>query len=155
MDQGSDFIPGQITTTSLQVTNTGNAELDLNWQLELDDGPCTVQLIDAVTDSLSPTSSANIGFTVEVDSSATMADECIFNLDGEAMYGDYSWTAETYQFSIDVDELVDFELYSPTSGTIQLVPLNPEDYEIRVYNNGSELVEFFLDIGDDLSLIHI
>ena len=92
LEQGSDFIPGQITTTNVQVTNTGNAELDLNWQLELDDGPCTVQLIDAVTDSLSPTSSANIGFTVEVDSSATMADECIFNLDGEAMYGDYSWT---------------------------------------------------------------
>ena len=149
LEQGSDFIPGQITTTSLQVTNTGNSELDLNWQLELEDGPCTVQLIDAVTDSLSPTSSANIGFTVEVDSSATMADECIFNLDGEAMYGDYSWTAETYQFSIDVDELVDFELYSPTAGTIQLVPLNSEEYEIRVYNNGSELVEFFLDIDDD------
>ena len=57
--------------------------------------------------------------------------------------------SETYQFTIDVDELVDFELYSPTSGTIQLVPLNPEEYEIRIYNNGSELVEFFLDIGDD------
>ena len=53
-----------------------------------------------------------ISTTVEVDSSATMADECIFNLDGEVMHSDYSWTAETYQFSIDVDELVDFELYS-------------------------------------------
>ena len=35
LDQDSDFIPGQISTTSIQVTNTGNSELDLNWQLEV------------------------------------------------------------------------------------------------------------------------
>ena len=149
LNQDSDFIPGQITTTNVQVTNTGNAELDLNWELELQSGPCVVQLIDASTDALQPTSSDNVDFTVEVDSSATMADECIMNLDGEGMYGDYSWESETYQFSIDIDELVDFELFSPTAGSIQLVPLNPEEYEIRIYNNGSELVEFFLDVGDN------
>ena len=69
-----------ITTTDVQVTNTGNAELDLNWQIEVDNGPCVVQLIDATTDSLLPTSSVDIGFTVEVDSSATMADECVLHL---------------------------------------------------------------------------
>ena len=65
------------------------------------------------------------------------------------MHGDYSWNAETYEFTINIDELIDFELYSPTLGDIQLVPLTPEEYEIRVYNNGSELVEFFLGIGDN------
>ena len=121
----------------------------MNWELNYWSGPCVVQLIDASTDVLQPTSSDNVDFTGEVDSSATMADECIMNLDGEGMYGDYSWESETYQFSIDIDELVDFELFSPTAGSIQLVPLNPEEYEIRIYNNGSELVEFFLDIGDN------
>ena len=149
LNQDSDFIPGLITTTDVQVTNTGNAELDLNWQIEVDNGPCVVQLIDATTDSLLPSSSVDIGFTVEVDSSATMADECVLHLDGEGMHGDYSWNAETYEFTINIDELIDFELYSPTLGDIQLVPLTPEEYEIRVYNNGSELVEFFLGIADN------
>ena len=152
LNQDSDFIPGQITTTSVQVTNTGNAELDLNWELAVQSGPCVVQLIDASTDALQPTSVDDVDFTVEVDSTATMADECIMNLDGEGMHGDYSWNSETYQFSIDIDELVDFELFSPTAGSIQLVPLNPEDYELRIYNNGSELVEFFLDIADNSPL---
>ena len=111
LNQDSDFIPGQTTTTNVQVTNTGNAELDLNWELAVQSGPCVVQLIDASTDALQPTSVDDVDFTVEVDSTATIADECIMNLDGEGMHGDYSWNSETYQFSIDIDELVDFELF--------------------------------------------
>ena len=152
LDQDSDFIPGQISTTSIQVTNTGNSELDLNWQLEVVSGPCVVQLIDAMTDDLSPGASENIGFTLDVDSTATKSDECVLSLDGEGMYGDYSYDAEAYEFNIGIDELIVFELYSPTAGAINLTPQNPEQYEIRVYNNGSELVEFFLDIDDDSPL---
>ncbi|HII23101.1 MAG TPA: hypothetical protein HA359_02470 [Candidatus Poseidoniaceae archaeon] len=152
LDQDSDFIPGQISTTSIQVTNTGNSELDLNWQLEVTSGPCVVQLIDAMTNDLSPGASENIGFTLDVDSTATKSDECVLSLDGEGMYGDYSYDAEAYEFNIGIDELIVFELYSPTAGVIELTPQNPEQYEIRVYNNGSELVEFFLDIDDDSPL---
>ena len=152
LDQDSDFIPGQISTTSIQVTNTGNSELDLNWQLEVTSGPCVVQLIDAMTEDLSPGASENIGFTLDVDSTATKSDECVLSLDGEGMYGDYSYDAEAYEFNIGIDELIVFELYSPTAGVIDLTPQNPEQYEIRVYNNGSELVEFFLDIDDDSPL---
>ena len=42
-------------------------------------------------------------------------------------------------------------LYHPDT-VIDLTPQNPEEYEIRVYNNGSESVEFFLDVNDDSPL---
>ena len=129
-----------------------HSELDLNWLLGVVSGPCIVQLIDAMTDDLSPGASENIEFTLEVDSSATKSDECVLSLDGEGMYGDYSYDPEAYEFSVGIDELIVFELYSPTAGAINLTPQNPEQYEIRVYNNGSELVEFFLDIDDDSPL---
>ena len=52
----------------------------------------------------------------------------------------YSSDADEYNF-IDVDELVDFEQYYSGS-VLDLTPQNPEEYEIRVYNNGSESIEF-------------
>ena len=45
-------------------------------------------------------------------------------------------------FSVDIDELVSFELYYPSTGAIELTPQSQEQYEIRIYNNGSETVEF-------------
>ena len=56
------------------------------------------------------------------------------------MYGDYSYDPEAHEFTIGIDELIVFELYSPTAGVIDLTPQNPEQYEIRVYNNGSESI---------------
>tara|TARA_B100001027_G_scaffold216375_1_gene192538 strand:- start:543 stop:4586 length:4044 start_codon:yes stop_codon:yes gene_type:complete len=148
LDQSADFIPGQITTTSVQVTNTGNAELDLNWALSVDSGPCVVQLIDAQIEGLSPGDVAGIGLTVEVDATATQADGCVISLTGEGMYGDYTYEPDPFSFTLDVDELVEFELYIPNTGPVALTPQNAEQYEIRIYNNGSETVEFYLDVAD-------
>ena len=148
LDQSADFIPGQITTTNVQVTNTGNSELDLNWELSVDSGPCVGQLIDAQTTGLAPGNSANVGFSLEVDASATKADECVVSLDGEGMHGDYTYDPDAFTFSVDIDELVSFELYYPSTGAIELTPQSPEQYEIRIYNNGSETVEFYLDVAD-------
>lgn len=147
LDQDTDFIPGQLITTSLQATNTGNGELDLTWQAAVDSGPCSVQLVDSVTEGLSPGASVEVGFTIEVDALATKSDECEITFDGQGMYGDYSYDAEDYTFIIGIDELVDFALYYPGT-VVDLIPQNPEQYEVRIYNNGSESVEFFLDIAD-------
>ena len=152
LDQASDFIPGQIHTSSVLVTNTGNSELELQWDMALVSGPCTVQLVDALTSGLSPGSSANVEFTIEVESSATAADECEISLDGEGHHGTYEYDADEYIFTIGIDELIAFELYSPSEGVINLVPQNPEQYTMRIYNNGSETVEFFLNVGDDSPL---
>ena len=153
LDQGANFIPGGITTTSVQVTNTGNSELDMTWQVNTISGPCIVTIVDSVTDGLTPSSSSNVGLTIEVDDAATKSDECIIALDGEGMYGDYSYDVEPHEFTVGIDELVAFELYSPTQGVIDLTPSSPENYELRIYNNGSELVEFFLDVNDDSPLM--
>ncbi|MEC8541728.1 MAG: NEW3 domain-containing protein, partial [Candidatus Thermoplasmatota archaeon] len=42
LNQESDFFPGQTTTTTVQVSNTGNGELDLTWSITANSGPCVV-----------------------------------------------------------------------------------------------------------------
>ena len=54
VDQTNDFIPGQTTATYLNVANTGNSELDMDWSLEVDMGPCNASLIDLSTNSFMP-----------------------------------------------------------------------------------------------------
>ena len=145
LDQANDFIPGQSITTSLQVTNTGNAELDLNWNLTSQSGPCTVNLIDASSTSFMPGDVNDIGFMVGVDSSADKSHDCELLLNGEGLHGDYAYVAEPFEFTINVDELVAFELTHTYSQAISLTPQTAESYQLRLYNNGSETVEFLLD----------
>ena len=151
LNQDSDFIPGHTTLTTVQVSNTGNGELDMAWSVTADTGPCVIELVDASSSGISPGSIIDVSISVEVDSAATKIDECGVTFDGEGMHGNYSYDADEYNFVIDIDELVDFELYYSGS-VLDLTPQNPEEYEIRVYNNGSESVEFFLDINDDSPL---
>ena len=152
LNQESDFFPGQTTTTTVQVSNTGNGELDLTWSITANSGPCVVDMVDASTSGLSPGATTDVSISVDVDDLATDADECVVTFDGQGMYGDYSYEAEEYIFTIDIDEHVEFELYYAGS-VVDLTPQNSEEYEIRVYNNGSESVEFFLDINDDSPLV--
>ena len=152
LDQTSDFIPGQSVTTSLQVTNTGNSELDLNWNLTLLSGPCTVSLIDASTTSFMPGDVDNIGFIAEVDSSADKSHVCEVLLSGEGLHGDYAYDSEPFEFSINVDELIAFELGHTYLQAITLTPQNAESYQLRLYNNGSETIEFLLDFTTESPL---
>ena len=108
LNQDSEFIPGQTTTTTVQVSNTGNGELDLAWSVTADSGPCVIELVDASTSGLSPGSVIDVTISVEVDSVATQIDKCEVTFDGEGMYGNYSYDAEEYNFVIDIDELIDF-----------------------------------------------
>ena len=145
LDQDSDFIPGQSVTTSLQVTNTGNAELDMNWNLTSLSGPCTVNLIDASSTSFMPGDVTDIGFMIEIDSSADKSHDCELLLSGEGLHGDYTYDAQPFEFTINIDELIAFELTHTYSQPLTLTPQTPESYELRLYNNGSETVEFLLD----------
>ena len=152
LNQASDFIPGQSVTTSLQVTNTGNAELDLNWNLTSLSGPCTVNLIDATSTSFMPGDVIDIGFIAEVDLIADKSHDCELLLKGEGLHGDYSYDAEPFEFIINVDELVAFELTHTYSQALTLTPHTPESYELRLYNNGSETIEFLLDFAAESPL---
>jgi uncharacterized membrane protein len=145
LDQSSAFIPGLSTDTEIQVTNTGNAQVDYNWALELIDGPCTASLATASTPGLSPNDVANIQFQITVHEEATKTDDCDLKLDATGDSTSQQHSITPYSFTIDIDELVAFELVAPMS-SLEVTPGSPISYEMRILNNGSETVNFYLDV---------
>lgn len=151
LDQDADFIPGQTTNTAVQVTNLGNAELDMDWNLELISGPCNISLLTASSNNFAPDDIVDVGLQVIVESSSTSSDECIARLSGSASFGDHQFTPDDFDFTIGIDESVEFDLSSPEGG-ITVTPGMDTTYEIRLNNTGSEEVEFFLDVGSSTGL---
>ena len=151
LDQDADFIPGQTTNTAVQVTNLGNAELDMDWDLELISGPCNISLLTASSNNFAPDDIVDVGLQVIVESSSTSSDECIARLSGSASFGDHQFTPDDFEFTIGIDESVEFDLSSPEGG-ITVTPGMDTTYEIRLNNTGSEEVEFFLDVGSSTGL---
>ena len=151
LDQDADFIPGQTTNTAVQVTNLGNAELDMDWDLELISGPCNISLLTASSNNFAPDDIVDVGLQVIVESSSTSSDECIARLSGSASFGDHQFTPDDFEFTIGIDESVEFDLSSPEGG-ITVTPGMGTTYEIRLNNTGSEEVEFFLDVGSSTGL---
>ncbi|MAR94433.1 MAG: hypothetical protein CMA45_05115 [Euryarchaeota archaeon] len=151
LDQDADFIPGQTTDTSVQVTNLGNAELDMDWTIELISGPCNISLLTGSSNNFAPDDVVDVGLQVIVDQSSSSVDECIARLGGSASFGEQQYSPNDYDFTIGIDENVDFELSVPEGG-ISVVPGIDTDYEIRINNTGSEEVEFFLDVGSSTGL---
>lgn len=149
VDQTSNFIPGQTTTTYLNVANTGNSELDMDWSLDVDMGPCNASLIDLYTNSFMPGDNEQIEFNLEVDSMADKSHYCDLTLTGISAAGEYQYQPMPFTFTINVDELIDFELSYGSGSSLDITPDVSQYYQIRVYNNGSEQVEFFLDIVDN------
>ncbi len=153
LDQDSNFIPGQSVATSVQVTNTGNAELNLNWQLSSSIYPCNVSLVDASSSGLMPGDVVNVGFLVDIDSSSDMSDSCDISLDGIGMYGDYQYDPEAFNFTINIDEYIEFDLVPASDAIFDITPGVAKQYQLRLYNNGSEDVEFLLDVMADNPLL--
>ena len=146
LDQDADFIPGQTTDTTVQVTNLGNAELDMDWTIELISGPCNISLLTASSNNFAPDDVVDVGVQVIVDSTSTSSDECVARLGGSASFGEQQYSPQDFDFTIGIDEKVEFELTIPEGG-ITVTPGSASAYEIRLNNTGSEEVEFFLDIG--------
>ena len=151
LDQDANFIPGQTTNTTVQVTNIGNAELDMDWDLELISGPCNISLLTISSNNFAPDDAVEVGIQVIVDSTSTSTDECVVSLGGTASFGEQQYSPEDFDFIIGIDEKVEFELTVPQGG-IDVTPGTNTVYEIRLNNSGSEEVEFFLDIGSTSGL---
>ena len=151
LDQDANFIPGQTTNTTVQVTNIGNAELDMDWDLELISGPCNISLLTISSNNFAPDDAVEVGIQVIVDSTSTSTDECVVSLGGTASFGEQQYSPEDFDFIIGIDEKVEFELTVPQGG-IDVIPGTNTVYEIRLNNSGSEEVEFFLDIGSTSGL---
>ncbi len=151
LDQDADFIPGQTSQTTVQVTNLGNAVLDMDWTVEVLSGPCNISLLTTSSNGFAPDDIVDIDLQVIVDGNSNSSDECVTSLGGSALFGEQEFIPPNFNFTIGIDEKVEFELSVPEGG-IDITPGSASPYEIRLNNTGSEEVEFFLDIGDSAGL---
>ena len=153
--QDDVFLPGQSTVTGVQVTNTGNSVLDLEWELSLPpttgSSPCTGALSTAQTLGLQPNDVAEVSILVDVDESVDSSAQCTFLLTVFHDAGDSVELLDTLQFTINVDEAVAFVLVGPLN-VVDILPEVGSNYEVRVVNNGSDEATFFLDVSESTGL---
>jgi len=141
-----DFLAGQTTSTSIQVTNTGNVQLNMTWYFDhVGDGPCDAGLPNQQTNGLAASDTINVTVNVTVDQDATTDDSCEFMFYGSRVGGGY-FLSPVY-FDIEIDEFIHFELVSP-SQAIEVLPGISETFDLRLYNNGSDSAEYYLDFSD-------
>lgn len=150
LDQEASFIPGTAMNTTVQITNTGNAEAAYDWSVEATGGPCTMSLPVATTLAFAPNAMVDLPIHVEVDASATSSDTCDFSLTGSTADGTASFSHST-TFTINVDEFLSFDI-AGSMPTIDVEVDEPTAYEMRLTNNGSEERTFVLQINQNPSL---
>ena len=129
----------------MQVTNTGNTDLDIDWSISSSTSLCTVAMTDAQTIGLQPTDVVDVGVQVDVDSSAIRTDTCELTLQAHHDVADTTVMLAELAFTVNIDEAVNFSLSGP-QGTVDIVPDVGVNYELRVTNHGSDQATFFLDI---------
>ena len=151
LDQNALFIPGQSTNTSVQISNLGNAVVDYDWSLTVVNGPCNAALITATSPSVAPNDVLDVGVQVSVNDEATKSDTCSLQMNGIGNSASEQHSTPPFDFTIEVDERVSFSLLSPL-GDLVLTPGTPISYEMRIQNNGSETVTFYLDVDSTSGL---
>ena len=153
--QSDVFLPGASTTTGVQVTNTGNTPLNIDWTLSVPPSAgvtaCTASLVTPQTLSLQPDAVGEVELMVDVDENADSSSQCPLRLTGHHAVDDATVQLEELDFTIEVDENVSFSLSGPMA-TVDVVPDVGANYEVRVNNHGSDEATFFLDIVESSSL---
>ena len=153
--QNDVFLPGESTLTGVQVTNTGNAPLDLTWALSHPPSSgassCIGSLVSAQTNGLQPDAIAEVGLMVDVDESVDSSSQCWFRLTASHNVGETVVVLDELDFMIDIDEAVNFSLIGPLS-IVDIVPATGVNYEVRLTNHGSDDATFFLDITESSGL---
>ena len=141
---GDLFLPGQTTLTEVNVTNIGNGVLDLNWVAGLYAGSlCQVALPSPQNLGVQPGDVVAVPIAITVFQSATSADGCSVILAVDTPLSEVIPGGLLTLF-IDFDELVNFSLTGPST-SVDLIPEQGVDYEVRINNTGSEQVTFYLD----------
>lgn len=153
--QSDVFLPGASTLTGVQITNTGNTPLEVDWTVAVPSSagstPCTASLVTPQTTGLQPGAVEEVELMIDVDESADSSAQCPFSLTGTHAVEDASVILEELAFTVEVDENVSFLLNGPMA-TVDLVPDVGTNYEVRINNQGSDEATFFLDIVESQSL---
>lgn len=146
LEQTADFLPGRSTSTSVQVTNTGNTPLDLDWSVETpNNDPCSVAMQDAQTLDLQPEAQTTVALQVDVAGDATASDVCQVTLTGRVSLDDTTQILGQLEFTVHVDEHVNFSLSGPAA-PLSFQPETGASYEVRLHNHGSDEAVFYLDV---------
>ncbi|MGB1865030.1 MAG: hypothetical protein ACPHQC_02145 [Poseidonia sp.] len=154
LQQADAFLPGGSTVSAVQVTNTGNTNMDVNWDVTTSPATgsmCTASLVTAETQGLLPDAVTNVSFMVDVHESADSSDQCSLTLTATVHDNGVSSVLEELNFIVEIDEAVNFSLAGPIN-TVDIVPSEGKNYEIRLSNHGSDQALFFLDVNESLGL---
>ena len=139
------FLPGQTTLTEVNVTNTGNGVADLTWIASISAGdPCQVALPTPQNLGVQPGEVVAVPVSITVDASANSDNSCSISLSEESYWLNGDMVNGSLSWIIDVDEFVDFSLTGPST-IVDFVPSQGINYEVRITNDGSDEVTFFLD----------
>ena len=150
--QNDPFLPGESTSTGVQVTNTGNVALDIDWHIS--SGPsslCTAALSTPQSLNLQAAAIAEVGVVIDVDEDADSTDTCDFTLTGSHQVGEVTEQLAELTFTVNIDEAVNFSLSGPLN-IVDIVPSEGASYELRITNHGSDAAVFFLDIPESTGL---
>ena len=153
--QSDVFLPGSSTTTGVQVSNTGNAPLSIDWTLSVPPAagaiPCTVSLVTPQTLDLQPDDVGEVELMVDVDENADSSAQCPLRLTASHAVDDTTSVLEELDFTVEIDEYVNFTLSGPMT-IVDIVPDVGTNYELRLTNHGSDAAVFFLDITESSGL---
>ena len=138
------FLPGQTTLTEVNVTNIGNGVVDINWVAGLfSGGLCQVALPAPQNLGVQPGDVIAVPMAVTIHASASVGNTCSIMLAMESITQEIV-PGSLLAVVIEVDERVEFSLTGPSTA-VDLVPGQGVNYEVRLNNNGSEEVTYFLD----------
>ena len=153
--QNDVFLPGSGTLTGVQVENTGNTVLNIDWELAASASqgtqPCTGSLVSTMSTGLAPGAVDEVEMLIDVDESVDSTASCAFTLTASHSTGGSTEILEVLDFTIEVDEAVNFSLDGPLSA-VDIVPEEGANYEVRLTNHGSDEATFFLDVEGSAGL---
>ena len=153
--QSDAFLPGSGTLTAVQVENTGNTALNIDWTLAASSSsgtnPCTGSLVTAMSTGLAPGGIEEVEMLIDVDETVDSTASCAFTLTATHNVDGLTETLDVFDFTVEVDEAVNISLTGPLSA-VEIVPAEGANYEVRLTNHGSDDATFFLDVEDSAGL---
>ena len=104
------------------MSNTGNSPLDIDWALSTPPGvtssACTGSLVSAQSLGLQSGAVADAEMMIDVAQDSDSSDTCPFRLTATHDVDGTTQVLDTFDFSIDIDELVNFRSAGPSPSLI-------------------------------------
>lgn len=139
---GAILLPGENSTSTVEISSLSTADGNWTWQVMVDSGNCSAQLNDLQT-SIPEGGSYDLDIIVTAGVNTHVNDECVISLDGTLDHD--TSIMEDYSFTVTVGESWGLSMVLPTS--IKLDVDTPESFNVVVNNDGTE--------QDTISLIGI